>query len=208
MKSKQEQKIENALTDLIDNIERFYGVAPLRMLEIGGGNDDIGCFTFLNEYKTKFNRFESWFQHLMETLDPWVRDDEKDAKAAEKIIDAIIPEDDEEVKQAWRKLRDGLSGLQYPARRVGYIAGFICGARFQGASRADLVRIGEAVALISRRQWKGARADARAKRKGEAKKTGGRARFKLVDGGKKDQDATMVSPDSSGPETLKGEFNL
>jgi hypothetical protein len=29
MKSKQEQKIKSAITDLINNLERFFGVPPL-----------------------------------------------------------------------------------------------------------------------------------------------------------------------------------
>jgi hypothetical protein len=76
MKS-QEQKIETAITELIDQVERFFNVAPLRFLDIDGGNDDIDCFTFPVEYETRFHRFESWFQNLLETLDPFYGEDEE-----------------------------------------------------------------------------------------------------------------------------------
>jgi hypothetical protein len=36
-------------------LERFFGIAPLRFLDVDGGNDDIGCFTFPREYETQFH---------------------------------------------------------------------------------------------------------------------------------------------------------
>jgi hypothetical protein len=47
MKSKQNRKFESAITDPIDSIETFSSAGPLRYLEIDGGNDDIGVYTFL-----------------------------------------------------------------------------------------------------------------------------------------------------------------
>lgn len=103
----QEQKIESAITELIDNVERFFSVAPLKFLDLDGGNDDIACFTFLAEHEThetRFNWFENWLQYLLETLDPFHCEDEEKAKAAEKIIEAVLPEDDS-VKHAFDELR-------------------------------------------------------------------------------------------------------
>jgi hypothetical protein len=91
MKSNQEQKIETAITDLIDSVERFFGITSLRFLDIDGGCDDIGCFAFPNKYETQFGRFENWFQHLLETLDPFYLEAEQKIGAPEKEIDAIIP---------------------------------------------------------------------------------------------------------------------
>jgi hypothetical protein len=79
MKTNQEQKIETAITFRIDQVERFSLVAPLRLLEVDGDNDDIGRFTFLPEHETRFYRFEPGFQHLLETLDPDYVDDENEA---------------------------------------------------------------------------------------------------------------------------------
>jgi hypothetical protein len=64
-------------------------------------------------------------------LDPYVHEDEEDAKATEKVIEAVLPENDK-VKRAWCKLHDGLSELQYPARRVGFYVGIFISAKLQG----------------------------------------------------------------------------
>lgn len=145
----QEQKIKSAITDLIDNVERFFGVAPLQFLDIDGGNADIGCFTFLREHPTHFGLFglfENWFQYLLETLDPFTRDDQEKAKAAEAVIEAVLPEDDK-VKRAWCELIDSLQRLVYPAQRIGFYVGVFIGAKIQGASRDDLVEIGKGLVM-------------------------------------------------------------
>jgi hypothetical protein len=167
-KARQAQ-IETAISDLIDNVERFFGIAPFRFLdvELDGSNDHIGYFTFLNERKTRHHRFEPWFQHLLETLDPYVHEDEEKAKAAEKVIEAVLPQSGE-VRRAWGEVQDSLGELQYPARRVGFYAGVFIGAKLQGASRADLARIGEALTVPCVEEWKTVRAMAKATEKYQA----------------------------------------
>jgi hypothetical protein len=156
MKSTQEEKIVSAITDLIDNVERFFDVAPLRFLDLDGGNDDIACFTFLAEYEpeyeTQFNYFDSWFQHLLETLDPFHCEDQERAKAAEKIIEAVLQKDDK-VKHAFDELQTRLSGLQLAAQRIGFYVGVFIGARRQGATHSHLVEIGKALVMPCLRRW-------------------------------------------------------
>jgi hypothetical protein len=197
-KTNQEQKIETAITELIDNVERFFGVAPLRFLDINDGNDDIGCFTFLDEHETQHRRFDNWFQHLLETLDPFYLQDEQKIGAAEKELDAIIPRGNEH----WRALGtmyDGVGEVAFASQRVGFYVGVFIGAKRQGASRDDLVKIGKALVLPCIQRWEAAQSNAEANKAQEKiekaaqavsaavkhmRKKERRNAFKLVEGGK------------------------
>jgi hypothetical protein len=46
-KTSQEQKIDSAISELIDQVERFSRVARLRFIDISSDGDDIGPFIFL-----------------------------------------------------------------------------------------------------------------------------------------------------------------
>jgi hypothetical protein len=198
MKSTQEQKIETAITELIDNVERFFSVAPLRFLDIDGGNDDIGCFTFPVEHETQFERFENWFQYLLETLDPFYLEAEQKIGAAEKEIDAIIPKDAEHWR-AWANICDSVADLAFPSQHVGFYVGVLVGARRQGATHSDLVKIGKGLVMPCLQRWEHAQSNAGAKKAQEKidkaaqavatvvkdmRKKERRGAFKLLEGGK------------------------
>ncbi len=42
MKKTKQNQTETAITELIDQVEKFFSTAPLRFLDIDGGNSDLG----------------------------------------------------------------------------------------------------------------------------------------------------------------------
>ena len=42
MKKTKQNQIETAIPELIDQVEKFFSTAPLRFLDIKGGNSDLG----------------------------------------------------------------------------------------------------------------------------------------------------------------------
>lgn len=171
-KSTQEQKIESALSELIDQVERFFNVAPLRFLDIDSGNDDIGCFTFRSNTRLQFGRFESWFRYLLETLDPETIDVEQKVNAAEKVIGAVLP-DDAKVKLAWGDMCDGVGCLAFPAQHVGFYVGVWSAQNSKVARGTILLKLAKGLMLpCLRRKVAHSNAEYEAKREAETKKNG------------------------------------
>ena len=127
-KTNQEEKIESAITELIDAVERFFSIGPLRFLHIDDGNDDIGCFTFPVEYETRFHRFHNSFEYLLETLEPWACDVQEGVEEAEKVLDPTF-KGDEKLFPPWGVMCDSIGELAFAAQKIGFYIGVFVGAK-------------------------------------------------------------------------------
>ena len=150
----EKEKIESAISDLIDTVERFFDVAPTRFLHFDGAGDDLADFMFLNRYEPRFQRFEAWFGHLMETLEPSAGEVQQKVEQAEKILDPLFRGSD--LWSSWAAMCDSVGELSFAAERVGFYVGFFVGMKQQGATRSDLEKIGAALLLPVLAQWKAA----------------------------------------------------
>jgi hypothetical protein len=130
------QEIDAALTEIIDQIEKWFLSAPFHFVD--AGNSYVGEYLFDTNEKTGFNRFYDWNDVQMCKLFPSARE-------------AQINLEDETRQDH----SDELGELAFASQRFEFVVGVLVGMKAAGFSREEFTQRaqGFVIPVIGHLQW-------------------------------------------------------
>ena len=130
------QEIDSALTEIIDQIEKWFLSAPFHFID--AGNSYVGEYLFDTNEETGFNRFYDWNDVQMCKLFPSAREAQ------------INLEDETRENHS-----DEIGELAFASQRFGFVVGVLVGMKAAGFSREELICKAEGfvIPVIGHLQW-------------------------------------------------------